>query len=167
MEFSNDSNNFDNPKQSFINQKEILEITKIKKKIPIIQKNSYSTNITYLTHNDKIYKFFSRKTHLIEVLGLGSPTTNLWIQPLESRSVTVELFLSSSRTPSQAKWTTIGRPNGHPKFRRNTSLTVATNPLFCHFSPFLFFFLKTHFILFLLIYQPPQVYNPISKNPLN
>ena len=52
---------FNNPKQLFINQKEIPKITKISKKIQIIQKNSYNTNIIYLTHNDKIYNFFSKK----------------------------------------------------------------------------------------------------------
>ena len=60
-QFQNFSTIFNNPKQLFSNQKEIPKITKIPKKIQIIHKNSYSTDITYLTHNDKIYNFFLRK----------------------------------------------------------------------------------------------------------
>ena len=45
--------------------------------------------------------FFQWKTHLIKVLEIGSPTTDLRIWPLKSRSAIVESFLLSSRTPPQ------------------------------------------------------------------
>ena len=45
--------------------------------------------------------FFQWKTHLIKVLEIGSPTTDLRIWPLKSWSPIVESFLLSSRTPPQ------------------------------------------------------------------
>ena len=49
----------------------------------------------------RFIKKFQWKTHLIKILGLDSPTMDLRIWPLKSRSATVESFLSSSRTPPQ------------------------------------------------------------------
>ena len=100
--------------------------------------------------------------HLIKVLGLGSPTRDLRIQPLKSRSTMVESFLSSSRTLSQNL-----RRNG----RRSaiqiagqssdgmTFLTVVASSsypsatCFFFFNSFFFSF-KNQFPLFLTTHSP-------------
>ena len=109
--------------------------------------------------------FFPRKNAFIKVLGLGSPTTDLWIQPLNSRLATVELFPSSSRTPQNL------RRNGlHSTVQmadqsssKNTLLTIAATPRFYNFLFVFFvftlfsFLFKTHFILF---FNPPTTTSP-------
>ena len=105
--------------------------------------------MTYLTHNNKIYNFFSMKTHLIKVLGLGPPTTNLRIRSSKSRSATIELFLSSSRAPSQ----NLSRNGSHlviqtacqSSSKNEESLQHPVLPLFksLAFSSFFFFFFNS------------------------
>ena len=87
--------------QSFINQF-FFHHHQNSKNIPkLSNKISHITNITYLTPNNKMYNFFSRKKHLIKVLGLSFLTTYLQIRPLKIKSTTVETFLASSRILSQ------------------------------------------------------------------
>ena len=48
-------------------KKKFLKLQKFQKNSKSSKKNSYNTNITYLTHNDKIYNFFSKKKmHLLK-----------------------------------------------------------------------------------------------------
>ena len=63
--------------QLFINQIFFGNHQNSKNILKSSNKISYITNITYLTPNNKIYNFFSRKKHLIKVLGLSHPTLNL------------------------------------------------------------------------------------------
>ena len=118
--------------------------------------------------------FFQWKMHLIKVLELVSHTTDLRIWPLKSRSSTVELFLSLSRTPPQ----NLGR-NGHhltiqmasqssgDKEILHSSLLLSFSsvlPLSNSLPFFLFFFKakKAHFLYFK--HQPDK---PITKAQIN
>ena len=67
-----------------------------KKKFPKLQKfqKKSKSSKKFLQHQSSV-------SILIKVLGLGSPTTDLRIQPLKSRSTIVELFLLSIRASPQ------------------------------------------------------------------
>ena len=109
--------------------------------------------------------------HLIKVLELVSHTTDLRIWPLKSRSVTVELFLSLSRTLSQ----NLGR-NGHHlaiQMASGDKEILHSSPLLSFSSvlplsnslPFFLFFFKAkkaHFLYFK--HQPDK---PITKAQIN
>ena len=93
--------------------------------------------------------FFQWKTHLIKVLEIGSPTTDLRIWPLKSRSAIVESFLLSSRTPPQnLSW------NGSRLVVQTTDQSFGdkNNESPLPLSPFFF-----------LNQQPPPVHGPICK----